>query len=122
MVFDALRSTRKSNRIAESVLLSQLQKWERYPVVQVEAAIRTYLEKDYAGQGKAEAYLLGIIRNQKAESKQSKQSAERRLNIGGGWRVARGEETLKGFQDLILFFPATRYPPPATYPLCLLKF
>jgi len=35
--------------------------------MQVEAGIRVYLEKDYASQGKDEKYLLGIIRNQKAE-------------------------------------------------------
>ena len=29
----------------------------------MEAGIRAYLEKDYAGQGKKEDYLLGIIRN-----------------------------------------------------------
>ena len=65
-VFDALRSTRKSNKIADSVLIAQLQKWEKYPVAQVEAGIKTYLEKDYAAEGRGENYLLGIIRNQKS--------------------------------------------------------
>ena len=63
-VFEALASTRKSNKIAASVLIAQLQKWERHPVEQVEAGIRIYLEKNYADQGKGEAYLLGIIKNQ----------------------------------------------------------
>ena len=49
--------------MAESVLIAQLQKWEKYPVEQVEAGIRIYLDKDYAGQGKREEYLMGIIRN-----------------------------------------------------------
>ena len=62
-VFKAIASTRKSGRVKDSVLLIQLQKWEKYPVEQVEAGIKIYLEKDYAGQGKREAYLLGIIRN-----------------------------------------------------------
>jgi hypothetical protein len=66
-VFDAFASCRKSNQIAESVLIAQLQKWEKYPVAQVEAGIKTYLEKDYAAQGKGENYLLGIIRNQKSK-------------------------------------------------------
>lgn len=61
--FQAIASTRKSGRIAETVKLSILRKWERYPVEQVEAGIRTYLERDYAGEGKREEYLLGIIRN-----------------------------------------------------------
>ena len=49
--------------MADSVLLAQLRKWVQYPPEQVEAGIRTYLEKDCAGNGKGEAYLLGIIRN-----------------------------------------------------------
>jgi len=62
--FKAVASTRKSGKVADSVLLAQVQKWDRYPVGQVEAGIRIYLEKDYASQGKREEYLLGIIRNQ----------------------------------------------------------
>lgn len=66
-VFDAIRSTRKSGRVADSVLLAQLRKWERYSVEQVEPGIKTYLRKDFAGDGRGEAYLLGIIRNQKTQ-------------------------------------------------------
>jgi hypothetical protein len=62
-VFQAIASTRKSGRVKDSILISQLQKWEKYPVDQVEAGIRIYLEKDYAGCGKREEYLMGIIRN-----------------------------------------------------------
>lgn len=61
--FQAIASTRKSNKVAESVLLAQLQKWERYPAKQVESGIRIYLDKGYPSQGKREEYLLGIIRN-----------------------------------------------------------
>jgi phage replication O-like protein O len=61
--FTAISSTRKSNRIADSVKLSILKSWERYPVESVMAGIKTYLEKGYAAEGKREAYLLGIIRN-----------------------------------------------------------
>ena len=67
-VFTAIASTRKSNKVADSVLLAQLQKWERYPVEQVESGMRIYLEKEYAGQGKREEYLWGIIKNQKIEA------------------------------------------------------
>lgn len=73
--FQAIASTRKSNRVAESILLTQLKKWERYPVAQVEAGIRTYLQKDCAGEGKDEAYLLGIIRkNHRGPQKSSASS------------------------------------------------
>lgn len=61
--FAAIASTRKSGKVADSVLLAQLQKWDRFPAEQVEAGIRTYLAKDYASQGKGENYLFGIIRN-----------------------------------------------------------
>ena len=40
----------------------------------MEAGIRTYLAKDYAGQGKREEYLLGIIRNQKPEDEGAENS------------------------------------------------
>jgi hypothetical protein len=64
----ALASTRKNNRIADSVVLAQLEKWAAYPPAQVEAAIKTYLDKGYADQGKSEAYLMGVIRNVKTST------------------------------------------------------
>jgi len=67
--FEAIRSTRKSGKVADSVLLAQLEKWARFSVDQVEAGIRTYLEKDYASEGKDEKYLHGIIRNNKPKPK-----------------------------------------------------
>jgi hypothetical protein len=65
-VFQAIGSTRKSGKAADSVLVAQLRKWAVHPVGQVEAGIRIYLDKDYPAQGKGEAYLMGIIRNHKA--------------------------------------------------------
>jgi len=65
--FQAIASTRKTNHIAEAVKLNILRQWEKYPVAQVIAGIRIYLEKGYAGQGKNEKYLLGIICNAKPE-------------------------------------------------------
>ncbi len=66
--FQAISSTRKSNRIADSVKLSILQSWNKYPVESVMTGTRAYLEKGYAEQGKDEKYLLGIIRNLKPEA------------------------------------------------------
>ncbi len=66
--FDALASTRKGGKVSDSVLAAQLVNWSRYPVERVIAGIQVYLDKDCSRSGKAEAYLLGIIRNQaKAE-------------------------------------------------------
>jgi hypothetical protein len=60
--FQAISSTRKSNRIADSVKLSILQSWNKYPIESIMTGIRTYLGKGCAEQGKDEKYLLGIIR------------------------------------------------------------
>jgi hypothetical protein len=73
--FQAIAFTRKSGSVADSVLFNQLQKWSRYSVEQVEAGIRVYLDKNYAGQGKAEKYLLGIIRNQQSKDGKIKPSS-----------------------------------------------
>lgn len=61
--FQAIASTRKSNRIADSVRLAILQEWERYPVESIMSGVKTYLDKSYHHQDKNEKYLLGIIRN-----------------------------------------------------------
>jgi hypothetical protein len=71
--FAAIAGCRKSGKIADSVVLAQLQKWEKYPVAQVEAGIRIYLDKDYASQGRDEKYLLGIIRGQTGNEVQQNQ-------------------------------------------------
>ena len=76
--FHAISSTRKSDRIADSVKRSILQGWNEYPVESVMAGIKTYLDKDYAGQGKTEKYLLGIIRNAKPETSYSGPSRDSR--------------------------------------------
>lgn len=60
--FNYISATRKTNRISDSVKLNILQQWGKYPVDQVMAGIRIYLEKNYSAQGKDEKYLLGIIR------------------------------------------------------------
>jgi hypothetical protein len=79
--FKAIQSTRKSNRIADTVKRSILESWERYPVESVMAGIKTYVEKRYCDQGKNEKYLLGIIRG----NAQQKAPA----NIPGGKIIKR---------------------------------
>lgn len=61
--FVAISSTRKSNSISDSVILSTLRSWEIYPLESVMVGIKTYLDKECHKQGKNEKYLLGIIRN-----------------------------------------------------------
>ncbi|MFA6010347.1 MAG: hypothetical protein WC799_10235 [Desulfobacteraceae bacterium] len=76
--FDAIATTRKSNRVSDSIVLAQLKKWEAYPPEQVEHGIRVYLSKNYAAQGKDEKYLTGIIRGQHM-TEMKKQSNPNRL-------------------------------------------
>jgi hypothetical protein len=59
----AIATTRKTGKLADTVQLAILKAWDRYTVDQVMTGVTTYLEKDYAGQGRNERYLLGIIRN-----------------------------------------------------------
>lgn len=60
----AIASTRKGGRVADSVICRLFESWGKYPVSQVEAGIRIYLDKDYSAKKKREDYLTGIIRNQ----------------------------------------------------------
>jgi len=69
--FQAISSTRKSKRIADSVKLSILKSWEKYPVESVMAGVRKYLDQKYHHQGKKENYLLGIIRNSNGQEYKS---------------------------------------------------
>jgi len=81
--FQAIASTRKSNRIADSVKLSIFQSWDQYPAEQVISGIKTYLEKGCAVQGKGEKYLLGIIRNAKTELHNQKESRKPTMQFSG---------------------------------------
>lgn len=66
--FSAIASTRKSHKVADSVLAAQLRRWAKLPTAQVEAGIRKYLDKGYADEGKGEDYLWGIIRKTRTDA------------------------------------------------------
>jgi hypothetical protein len=63
-VVQALASTRQFGKVAPSVVNAQARKWSRFPVSVVLKACRIYLGHRYAEEGKGEAYLLGIIRQE----------------------------------------------------------
>jgi len=69
-VFQAIASTRKYGKVSDNILHNQLERWAKCPVEIVEAGIRIYLDKDYAGQGKRENYLLGIINSLNGDKSQ----------------------------------------------------
>lgn len=56
------RSTRKSGKIADSILLKEMDYWSKFDVPVVMAAIDRYNEHDCAAEGKAEKYFRGILR------------------------------------------------------------
>jgi hypothetical protein len=80
-VFKAIASTRKSNKVSDSVLIALLKKLNDYPADQVESGIRVYLQKRYADENKDEKYLLGIIRNQKIPEPKHKSSGSSLLDL-----------------------------------------
>lgn len=59
---ECIAATRKSGKLADSIILAQLKRWEKLPVEQVERGLRTYIDKGYWEEGKDEKYLWGIIR------------------------------------------------------------
>jgi hypothetical protein len=74
--FKAIASTRKYGKVSDSILLKELRKWERYPIEHVETCIRIYMDKDCAGQGMDENYLLGIMRKHNKNSRRVQTSSK----------------------------------------------
>ena len=61
-VLMAISSTRKSGKIAEGIQDALAVKFSQYPQGAVLAGCRTYMQKNYAAEGKDEKYLIGIVR------------------------------------------------------------
>ncbi len=59
---DRLRLIRKTGKMAPSLVLRILQRWDKMEVDRVLYGIAIYLDKRYDLEGKAEEYLLGIMR------------------------------------------------------------
>lgn len=60
----AIATTRKSGKVAASVLDALAGKLAQHPEAAVLAGCRIYRDRGYASEGKAEAYLLGIVRGE----------------------------------------------------------
>jgi len=63
-VVNAIASTRRCGKVADSVLNALARKLDQHPAAAVLSACRIYLEKNYATEGKREQYLLGIVRGE----------------------------------------------------------
>jgi len=79
---EAIHSTRKRGRVADSVIQGELRWWDQVDPAQVIQGMRTYLQKGYAAQGKREEYLRGIIRNSDGQTPQSAPSREANKSPG----------------------------------------
>ncbi len=71
---NAFRSTRKTNRIADGVILGEFTWWEGHTADSVVEGLRTYSEKGYAAEGKNERYARGIIRSSNGASARPQRS------------------------------------------------
>jgi DNA replication protein DnaD len=61
---DVLAKTRRGGHVAPAILDRLAQSFTRYPQEVVLQACRIFLDRDYAGEGKRENYLLGIVRGE----------------------------------------------------------
>ncbi|HEX9900194.1 MAG TPA: hypothetical protein VGC81_13305 [Candidatus Methylomirabilis sp.] len=85
----ALHSTRKGGKVADSVIQAEMRWWDQRDPVQVVEGMRTYLQKDYAAQGKREPYLRGIIRNLDGQPPPSSRQASPEIGPRGGHPAIR---------------------------------
>lgn len=64
-VFEGWKSCRSTYKIAESVILRELQYWNKFKDYFVKGAIDTYIEKEFWKDGsKSENYFRGVLRNE----------------------------------------------------------
>lgn len=61
--WNCIRTTRRSSKIADSIVISELEKWDKFDVRRVMYGIEKYLSGEYYQDGKKENYLYGIMRN-----------------------------------------------------------
>jgi len=69
--WNIIRETRKTGKIAESVIYNNMNKWKKYDTAVIEYALKEHVKNH---KGKREEYTLGIMRNT------TKEEAEIRLN------------------------------------------
>lgn len=69
--FDILRFTRRSGKIADSVILKIYTEWEKYSIPKVIYALKVYINNP-KHHDKQEHYCYGIMRNAKAEEIETK--------------------------------------------------
>lgn len=58
--WDVIRETRKTGKVAKSVIYNTMKKWEKYDLIVVEYALKSHVDLH---SGKKEEYTIGIMRN-----------------------------------------------------------
>jgi len=81
-IIQAIHSSRKRGKVADSIIQAELRWWDRQNPAQVIRGMHTYLEKRYADEGKREEYLRGVIRNSDGQTPLSQASPEVRPREG----------------------------------------
>lgn len=68
--WDVIRKTRKSGKVAESVIHKSMEKWNKYDPIVVQYALKTHIEVEDGER--AESYTLGIMRRTSLETAKDK--------------------------------------------------
>ncbi|MHC1728531.1 MAG: hypothetical protein AB9866_21445 [Syntrophobacteraceae bacterium] len=62
-VFELLKLTRKNGKISDTILLTELRRWNTLSVERVMYAVMKYIDRGYHTEGKKEGYLFSIMKN-----------------------------------------------------------
>lgn len=73
--WDVIRETRKTGKIADSVIYNNMNKWKKYDPVVVEYALKEHINNH---SGKKEEYTVGIMRNTSKEEASNRLTSEPR--------------------------------------------
>jgi len=85
LTIEHITLTRKTGKIADTIILKQLKRWDKLPKEQVERGMEIYTSQEYFLEGKNENYLWGIIRNSSAlhAPKKKGEKAGKVIEFGG---------------------------------------
>ena len=60
-VFDLLATTRKNGKLAQSIILNELKRWDKLDIIRVMYGIHKYMDRGMQTEGKKEEYLYAIM-------------------------------------------------------------
>lgn len=107
--WDVIRETRKTGKVATSVIYNNMEKWKKYDPVVVEYALKAHVDSH---AGKKEEYTVGIMRNTSPEeaierikfgNKPYKNNVVKIPNYGGDNNAGSNEQTPNKFGHVKLY-------------------